>query len=275
MRNLERALDIFAPLKPDVVVSAGDMNDTGRDEAAVAWFKARCDARLGVLPHVACIGNHELAFVPASERAARTSAVCRKEFCSIFGDPPELVIRKTIGGYDFISLSLDDSECYHEPELAALARELKAAVARDGAKPIFVVSHYHPFDTVNDSRTKRSGRLREILTPYPQVISLSGHTHCPLQDPRSIWQGAITAIETSTLCYGCINNNPPAVNQISSLLPYGHEALGCIFIEVYGERMVVRRFSVRSRAPASSALPWRSSPSRKGITIKINTERAI
>lgn len=257
MRNLERALDIFAPLKPDVVVSAGDMNDTGKEADAVAWFKARCDARLGKLPHVACIGNHELGFVPNRLKAQRTSEVCRRDFCAVFGDRPELVLRKTIGGYDFISLSLEDPARYHEKELQMLKRELDAAVARDSSRPIFVVSHYHPYGTVNDSYTRlREGGLREILNGYPQVVSLSGHTHNPLQDPRSIWQGEFTAIETSTLCYGCINNNPPAVNQISSLLPYGHEALGCIFIEVYGERMAVRRFSVRSRSEIEPENPW-------------------
>lgn len=47
MRNLERALDVLAPFKPDVVLNDGDINDTGRDADAVAYYKARCDARLG------------------------------------------------------------------------------------------------------------------------------------------------------------------------------------------------------------------------------------
>ena len=53
MRNLERALDVLAGLKPDIVVNDGDINDSGRDAAAVAYYKARCDARLGNVPHVA------------------------------------------------------------------------------------------------------------------------------------------------------------------------------------------------------------------------------
>ena len=63
MRNVERALDVFASLKPDVVVHVGDINDSGCDMDAVRYFKARCDARLGKIPHVACAGNHEIGFV--------------------------------------------------------------------------------------------------------------------------------------------------------------------------------------------------------------------
>lgn len=74
MRNLERALDVFAKLRPDVVVNAGDINDSGNDVDAVRYYKARCDIRLGKLPHVACLGNHEVGFVREENREKRTRA---------------------------------------------------------------------------------------------------------------------------------------------------------------------------------------------------------
>ncbi len=258
MRNLERALDVLAPLKPDVVVNDGDINDTGNDMDAVAYYKARCDARLGRLEHVSCMGNHEIGFIPKERQSIRTSAVCLREFNTIFGySPDSWLVHRVIGGHDFIALSLSRIEGYTDEEIAALKSALDAAVARDAKRPIFVVTHYHPLETVNDSRSEsQGGGLRRLLDCYPQVVSISGHTHNPLQDPRSIWQGTFTAVDSSTLCYGCISIEPPAANQISCLIPYGHEAVGFMLIEVYADRLVFRRFTARDRRELEPNRPW-------------------
>ena len=258
MRNLERALDVLAPLKPDIVLNNGDINDTGRDTHAVAYYKARCDARLGKIPHIACMGNHEIDFLPKELAQIRSSAIIRAEFNSIFGyAPSERLVHRVVCGYDFIALSLSLSSRYTVDEINMLKEAIEKAVKRDPAKPVFVVTHYHPKDTVNDSdNEKKGGLLRRLFNAYPQVVSISGHTHNPLQDPRSIWQGEFTAIDTSTLCYGCITMKPPANNQISCLVPYGHESVGCLFLEVYADRLVFRRFSVRDRREIEPKSPW-------------------
>ncbi len=262
MRNLERALDVLAPLKPDVIVNNGDINDSGNNMDAVAYYKARCDARLGKIPHVACMGNHEIGFITKENRPYRTSAVCLREFNAVFGSAPDdLLVHKVIGGCDFVALSLSRIEGYTTVEIARLKDALDAAVARDAMRPIFVVTHYHPLRTVNDSRSEaQGGALRRLLDAYPQAISISGHTHNPLQDPRSIWQGAFTAVDTSTLCYGCIENSPPAVNQISCLIPYGHESVGFMLLEVFRDHLVFRRFSARDgreiEPDSRWTIPW-------------------
>lgn len=257
MRNLERALDVFADLKPDVVVNAGDINDSGNDVDAVRYYKARCDARLGKLPHVACLGNHEIAFVRAENRDSRTRDVCLAEFNAVFGEGPSALVHRTVCGYDFISLAVATTESYAPEDVVALKAALDAAVSRDARKPIFVITHFHPLGTVNssDSEANDSG-LRALLNGYPQVVNLSGHTHNPLQDPRSIWQGEFTVIDTSTLCYGCVEMNPPAANQISCLIPYGHESVGCLFIEVFADRLTVRRFSACDRREIEPERRW-------------------
>jgi hypothetical protein len=48
--------------------------------------------------------------------------------------------------------------------------------------------------------------LSEILSRYPQVITFGGHLHFPLNDPRSIWQGAFTAVGTASTSYMAIDN---------------------------------------------------------------------
>lgn len=255
MRNVERALDVFAPLKPDIVLNVGDINDGGCDMDAVHYFKARCDARLGKIPHVACSGNHEIGFVPKELKEKRTPAVCIADFNAAFGAGPSPLVERTIGGYDFIALALSDIAGYPETDLALLKGALDRAVRRDAKKPIFVLTHYHPKDTVNSSNEKSGEGLRKLLDGYPQVVNLSGHTHNPLQDPRSIWQGAFTVVDTATLCYGCLDTDP-CENQISCLIPYGHEAVGFLFMEVYADRLVIRRFTARDRRELEPENPW-------------------
>jgi len=258
MRNLERALDVLAPLKPDVVVNGGDINDTGNDADAVRYYRARCDARLGPLPHVACIGNHELCFLRPELQPSRTPDAIRRDFNAVFGYAPDArVVRASVKGYEFVALHLSRPEGYSEGEIAEFGDTLAAAVARDPSKPVFAVTHYHPKDTVNDSRQEeKSGALRRLFNRYQQVVSLSGHTHGSLRDPRSIWQGGFTAVETSTLCYGSLGLEPPAANQISCLLPYGHESVGCLCLDVFDNRIAVRRFDVRERAEIDPDTPW-------------------
>ena len=275
MRNLERALDVLAPLQPDVVVNVGDINDTGNDADAVRYYKARCDARLGSLPHIACLGNHELGFLRDECKAERTPAAILRDFNSVFGYAPnERVVRRTICGFEFVALSLSRESGYTDAEIAEFGAALDAAEASDPARPVFVVTHYHPKDTVNDSSAEgKCGPLRRLLDRHPRVVSLSGHTHNPLQDPRSIWQGDFTALDVSTLCYGSINLQPPAANQISCLLPFGHEAVGFLVLDVFADRIVVRRFSARTRreiAPdAPWTIPWPHNPARAPYRVDV------
>ena len=258
MRNLERALDVLSPLRPDVVLNDGDINDSGRDMDAVAYYKSRCDARLGAIPHVACMGNHEIGFVPEELRATRTPAACLRDFNAVFGyGSDEWLVRRTIAGCDFIALSLSRIFGYTDAELARLRAAIDESVRRDAGRPVFVVTHYHAKDTVNDSSGESaSGPLRRLLDGYPQVVSISGHSHNPLQDPRSIWQGEFTAVDTSTLCYGCITTTPPSVNQVSCLVPYGHESVGFMLLEIYADRLVFRRFTARDRRELEPGAPW-------------------
>ena len=258
MRNLERALDVLSPLRPDVVVNDGDINDSGRNADAVAYYKARCDARLGAIPHIACMGNHEIGFVPKELQATRTPIACLRDFNAVFGyGSGEWVVRRTIAGYDFIALSLSRIAGYTDEEIARLKAAIDESIGRDATRPVFVVTHYHAKDTVNDSSGESaSAPLRRLLDGYPQVVSLSGHSHNPLQDPRSIWQGAFTAVDTSTLCYGCITTTPPSVNQVSCLIPYGHESVGFMLLEIYADRLVFRRFTARDGRELDPGAPW-------------------
>lgn len=125
-------------------------------------------------------------------------------YSELSGNEPNFHV--VIGGYHFIgvSVSRDMLEHYDLGQLTWLKKQLDAAVAEDPDKPVFVMHHEHNLSTVyGSSLYDRWGvpYFNAILKQYPQVVDFSGHSHYPLNDPRSIWQGDFTAVGTGGLYY--------------------------------------------------------------------------
>lgn len=113
---------------------------------------------------------------------------------------------KVVNGYHFIGISSSDDEevNYTEAQRVWLKAQLDEAVKDDPNKPIFVSHHEHVRNTVYGSSDFDGWGIddfTDILEQYPQVVDFSGHSHYPLNDPRSIWQGSFTAIGTGALAY--------------------------------------------------------------------------
>ena len=110
-----------------------------------------------------------------------------------------------IGGYHFIFLSPDgNGKSYSKEKQDFLAASLEEAAKDDatGCKPIFVFQHHPVSNTVYGSTTSWGvEELTSIIEKYPQVVDFSGHSHFPMNDPRSIWQGEFTALGCGTLSY--------------------------------------------------------------------------
>ncbi len=113
---------------------------------------------------------------------------------------------KVIGGYHFIGLSTCClPKLYYSPyQKKWLKKQLDSAIADTPDKPVFLMHHEHIRDTVYGS-TKFDGWgnafFAEILKAYPNVVDFSGHSHYPVNDPRSLWQNEYTAIGTGSLKY--------------------------------------------------------------------------
>lgn len=110
-----------------------------------------------------------------------------------------------VAGYPFIALSNDNSlyrgECYDEATYTFLKKSLADASLRYPGKPIFVFTHVLPINTIKGSYSLASGdlaayddHLDEIFTPYPQVVSISGHTHKAIDYPDQIHQKNYTSV---------------------------------------------------------------------------------
>ena len=252
--NLARAFEVLAREGIDVLVNAGDIIDGPQEIEGLAYVQELERKYFGERKPVdaACLGNHELGFAAAKDRAFAERNL--KRFAEIYGHPVGQLVHKTVRGFDFITFSCFEDVGYDAAAVAQLKAALDKAVARDAEKPVFVVTHFHPQNTVVDSGCRRGAPLTELFSKYPQVVSLSGHCHHPLQDERCIWQGAFTALETSTLCYGCVEGD--FANTCNGILPFGRESVGFMIMDVFADRLEIRRWQAEDQKPMKDGRAW-------------------
>ena len=175
----------------DAVAFAGDLTDRG-SPYTLQMFRDICGAHLrGETQNLTVMGNHEFGYDKENTIANWQSIV-------------EIPYRfhKVINGFHFIGVAPDrGGSGYTVDTQVWLGKQLKEAAADKPDYPIFVFQHHHIFGTVYGSMSWGNADLNAVLSQYPQVIDFSGHSHYPLNDPASIWQGAFTALGTATLSY--------------------------------------------------------------------------
>ena len=73
----------------------------------------------------------------------------------------------------------------------------------DPSMPFFYTQHAHPRDTCFGSWAwgRDDGRSTRALSPFPNAVAFSGHSHYTLTDERTVWQGAFTSVNTASLKY--------------------------------------------------------------------------
>lgn len=106
-----------------------------------------------------------------------------------------------INGFHFVSVSSNNGAGYREDKVEYMANELEKAAADDPKKPIFVFQHPHIQSTVYGSILWGESDFTATMMNYPQIIDFSGHSHAPINDPRSIHQQHFTSLGTGTLSY--------------------------------------------------------------------------
>lgn len=118
----------------------------------------------------------------------------------------ETDFHRVIGGYHFIGVSTSRMKKHFNSQFQKmwLKKELDKAVKDTPDKPVFVMHHEHVKYTVYGSYDEDGwGKIlfADLLKKYPNVVDFSGHSHYPVNDPRSVWQQEYTAIGTGSLKY--------------------------------------------------------------------------
>lgn len=214
----------------DAVVFTGDLADRGTPEQFSlfsAAVSAACRPGTAVLAVVA--KNHDGWTVGKQSRATLEA---------MLGQPADF--HRVLRGFHFIGLSTsaNEDEYYSADQRAWLDAQLAQAAAAAPQQPIFVFHHEHVKETVYGSSAFDGwghDYFIDPLTPWPQVVDFSGHSHYPLNDPRSLWQGAFTAVGAGSLSYAEFTDHGER-----KLHPPGHEEIAQFWLVEVDAQNAVR-----------------------------------
>lgn len=215
----------------DAVVIVGDLTDSGKEEE-YKTVKSIIDKHVkDNTKFVACMGNHEYN--------------TRDLFTSIMSQNSRDNIK--IGGYHFITLSPRESDTEYGGSRYYLDREwlkaqLEKAVEEDEKKPIFVFMHHGIKNTAFGTDEWNTEDLYDVLKDYPQVVHFSGHSHYPLNNPKSIYQKDFTAINTCTISYFDF----PSDIEMNIDYTLINNVCQALLVEVKGEDIRIRKLDLIS-----------------------------
>ncbi len=178
----------------DLFAFCGDMTSVGENDDMDA-FKQTIDKHIkGGTEALVLLGNHELK-----------NPDSRNYFTEIFGRSPEQHI--TVNGFHFISVSNSYENAMSISAEAWANKEVDKALADTPDLPVFSFQHPHNFGTVYGSTVWASPQLSSAWRGHSNIVNFSGHSHFPMNDPRSIWQGSYTAFGCGGMDYFELEND--------------------------------------------------------------------
>ena len=218
-KTLLVALRHFRDCGVDAVLMSGDAANSGRifqlKLLADAWFEVFPNDKAPDGHHVERLfiyGNHcveawKEQLGDDSERAKREAIGFgdnrARAWEELFHEEFQPIWMKTVKGIPVIGAHWEErgAGVAIEPFMKAHGREL------DPKLPFVYTQHAHPQDTCFGSWAwgHDDGRATRALSPYPNAVAFSGHSHYTLTDERSVWQGAFTSINAGSLLYSSLD----------------------------------------------------------------------
>lgn len=168
----------------DAIIGLGDFTSVGGEEDFKNYVDTVKQYEKDGTKLINILGNHEMKNKNAVEL-----------FKKYFGYEPNTVTE--INGFSFIALS--GSRHITEwtlpvKDLKWAASELEKAEEKANGKPIFAFQHPHNFGTVYGSTIWCTPQTNPIWAGHSNVVNFSGHSHFPMNDPRSINQSTYTSV---------------------------------------------------------------------------------
>ena len=279
--TLEKALRWFAAENVDAVLCPGDIAHSGLidelEKFAAVWYRVFPDGKAAdghKVELMIATGNHDVdawggRWKNFSEEELRAHCLNYKDnpertWQRLFGQKWEVIWRREVKGYTFIGSQWSSLN----PPIEEYMR--KNAATFDPTKPFFYSQHAHPKGTCHGAYSMGDdhGESVRALSPFPNAVAITGHSHCAISDERTVWQGAFTSIGGGCLHEGAGGFNydnvtafwhPSSRKRLMASLadpkPWGGDAKGggCELVEVYDQHLVVHRQSVVFGCPIGPA----------------------
>ncbi len=211
--------------KLDALYIVGDFANSGSEKQMKLVDCVLADSVKSGTQVTLTMASHE--FKDSGEAAAL------ERFARIFGEQPDT--HRVINGFHFIAVTTTDGCHFSEEKCKWIADELALAAADDPKKPIFFFQHPHITDTVYGSINWGEDEITAILMNYPQIIDFSGHSHAPINDPRSIHQRHFTCVGTGSLSYFELDEFDKADGTVP---PFDEECAQMTIVEADAENRV-------------------------------------
>lgn len=249
--NIKTALQNYKAKNVDVIMIPGDITD----DASAAGYDKMWAAFDAVYPDkatrpkiVSCMGNHDYwngrfqtPQVPNDLPAAKALYKAKMGV--------ELNTHDVVKGYHFISISPEDDSThglFTQASIDYLTAAIAQAEKEDPNKPIFVMAHQHVRKKVGDKETPTvylsdewgNAALYDAMKDHPQIVFLSGHSHAPIDDERSIHQEDFTSLGTSSMNYLELEKG-----KVGGTKPVGYNQRSqSLYMEVTPDEITIERW---------------------------------
>ena len=231
--RLEQCYRLFKSKHVDMIFNLGDICEWHNP----AWYEKYVEIREkvypeGLPPEIYVFATHDhmkAKEIPGDSEYAKTYEAVR-EMLKIAHDR---YFRFEVCGFTFLVYPQSKN---HE----LMASEIDAECKSHPGRPLFVLDHVPPANTVCGSLNDGNHLTRGIFDKHPEVIALTGHVHGSLAHEGKIWQGAFTAVN-----FGTIKN--PACSGGD-----WHVAV----MDLSPSRAVIHRYEIEKGGEIDSAHPW-------------------
>jgi hypothetical protein len=236
---VKKACDLFAEHGIDIFINCGDIADHYYPEA-YPILKELTDAAFPAKPvrKIWVYANHD--------RIDRQSEPWEKVMMDV-----KRLLGATNDLYDLIDMNGYPLLVFPQWLDMARAEKMISDVCTDpkyAGKPVFVFDHVPPEDTTDNSITWGSRARLDLFSKFPRIVNVTGHAHGSLRSELNIWQGAFTSVNM-----GCLQVwGGHAVGGA----PESKKNYGAVVMEVFADRLVFRRFDVRTKEEYGADEPW-------------------
>lgn len=237
--TLKEALKLFKAHKVDMIVNTGDISEVHHKQSYLNYRNTVKEVFSDMSkkpPEIFVFAWHDRV-----RRASEPQENVFNDVKKYLEFEHEMYDIFKVKGYTFLLFPQGMDFKRYENTIAKACRE-------NPGKPVFVLDHIPPYNTVYNSLTWGEKKRREILDKYPQVVHLSGHVHGTLTNELNIWQGNFTAVNM-----GCLSGWAGALIGNS---PSGMESDTAMIMEIYPEKLVFRRFFSKSKKEYKNNEPW-------------------